>query len=156
MCQTRETVRIPLSLEALFTVGMCGSLSSTNLRDLLECQSVLKSQAQVCTQATGEARLFFFFKCGVKTYQSLDCQIETRMVYMPWTVFKKKASRKREPSTHSLSLWPAAASHFDNCLIFVVLSRSFLITHITVHCNLSCSFMTFWVIFFWIVFELTS
>lgn len=60
MCQARETGGVPLSLEALFTVGMCGSFSSTNPRDLLEGQSILKSQAQVCTQATGEARLFFF------------------------------------------------------------------------------------------------
>lgn len=61
MCQTRETVGIPLSLEALFTVGMCGSLSSTTLRDLLEGQSVLKSQEpSTGTQVTGEARLFFF------------------------------------------------------------------------------------------------
>lgn len=29
MFQARGTVGIPLSLEALFTVGMCGSLSST-------------------------------------------------------------------------------------------------------------------------------
>lgn len=60
MCQARETDGILLSLGALFAVGMGGSFSSANLRDLLKGISILKSQAQICTQATSKAGLAYF------------------------------------------------------------------------------------------------